>query len=582
MALGKLSKDAVLAALNRWRELGRDEFLSEYRFGKATRWVLVGSNFSPSCTREDFSGGPETIEALRAAGFELERKDAMADELRSRLERVLAEYETARVEQVYGAASPMWSLFKELGERLERTPPVLSRTALSVSWSVGAGSWARVPWISFLDSHETDTTQRGVYPVLLFRQDLTGVYLTLAQGVTEPKKTLGRPAAVAYLQGRAQRVRDRSPELTSWGFALDGNIDLHADPGLGKDYEVSTIAHKLYERGDVPPDDEIIDDLDAILRAYDNYIETRGDELSPLAALAEEFRETRPYPSDSDKGHAASREELAEALSSETLTAVEADPSAWELVQFSHFAGSAYGGPGPQSSVHTGVIEGGDAAKSKLARTLRYLLYETEVGECRFESPALTYAADALDRARSDNRMFNTSTKIAEPMTATNPIGVTPTIPSRIITQPSHFGNAPLRITEMPVAQRKARTPNMIGRKSLSQRACSDCTATGSMSSAASRGRMRSSHRWRTRGAGRVARRGLWRRRAVWAALAPDRLHGAPRPRQGRRRPRRGGGDYGCATTRADPGRGRAGACAGRADRRGGPRGRGSTVRLGG
>ena len=72
-----------------------------------------------------------------------------------------------------------------------------------------------------------------------------------------------------------------------------------------------------------------------------------------------------------------------------------------------------------------------------------------------------------------------TSTKIAAPRKETKPIGVTPAIPSTIISQPSHFGKAPLRITEMPVAQRKANTPSMIGRKSLSHRACSACTAIG-------------------------------------------------------------------------------------------------------
>ena len=82
--------------------------------------------------------------------------------------------------------------------------------------------------------------------------------------------------------------------------------------------------------------------------------------------------------------------------------------------------------------------------------------------------------------------MLITSTKIAAPRKEAKPIGVTPTIPSTIISQPSHFGKAPLRITEIPVAHRKANTPSMIGRKSLSQRACSDCTAIGSMSSAAS------------------------------------------------------------------------------------------------
>ena len=57
---------------------------------------------------------------------------------------------------------------------------------------VGAGA--------LLDDRETDTTQHGVYVVFLFRQDMSGVYLTLAQEVTEPRKRLGIVEARRELQ----------------------------------------------------------------------------------------------------------------------------------------------------------------------------------------------------------------------------------------------------------------------------------------------------------------------------------------------------------------------------------------------
>ena len=58
---------------------------------------------------------------------------------------------------------------------------------------MGQGNWARVPWIAVLDPRETDSTQHGTYPVILIPESLDGVYLTLAQGVTELKQQLGRP-----------------------------------------------------------------------------------------------------------------------------------------------------------------------------------------------------------------------------------------------------------------------------------------------------------------------------------------------------------------------------------------------------
>jgi hypothetical protein len=113
-----------------------------------------------------------------------------------------------------------------------------------------------------------------VYPVLLFRKDLSGAYLTLAQGVTEPGK-LGRAGMVAHLESVAFEVRRQSPELRAAGFHLDSAVDLKTSASLGRNYQHSVIAHKLYVTGGVPDDDEILRDLEAVLIAYDRYIENK-------------------------------------------------------------------------------------------------------------------------------------------------------------------------------------------------------------------------------------------------------------------------------------------------------------------
>jgi MoxR-like ATPase len=398
------SRDAVLAAIAEYDRIGRDEFLAKYGFRPARDVVLVHENRrydskailgaaygyqypeQGPLRASAFNGGVETMTALSRLGFQVERASG-EDEGRAErarlsvnhaLEQVLAEYGEARRSQAFGRSAEVWKTFEDLGVAFRAMPPVTQRPTLRVQWSAGQGNWARVPWVAFLDARETDTTQHGVYPVLLIRQDLTGAYLTLAQGVTEPKK-LGRAEATSFLQGVAARVREQSPQLADAGFALDGNIDLRADPGLGRDYELSTIAHKFYERDAVPPDDQIISDLGALCDAYDRYIETKARNPSALEALAVEFREQRPYPTDHDRNHVAAREDLARALSRENLAAVEADPTTYETLQINRFAGGAYGGPGPQSSIHRGIIDGGDAAKARLARSLRHLLYDADV-----------------------------------------------------------------------------------------------------------------------------------------------------------------------------------------------------------
>ncbi len=57
-----------------------------------------------------------------------------------------------------------------------------------VQGSVGQGNWAKIPWIAIMDTRITTSTQLGEYIVYLFSEDMSSVYLTLAQGVTEPSK----------------------------------------------------------------------------------------------------------------------------------------------------------------------------------------------------------------------------------------------------------------------------------------------------------------------------------------------------------------------------------------------------------
>ena len=76
--------------------------------------------------------------------------------------------------------------------------------------------------------------------------------------------------------------------LSERGFLLDDTISLSEDAGLGRDYEASTIAHKLYLKGSVPNDDAILNDLEAVLVAYDQYVEHKFAEppTPPIPAVS--------------------------------------------------------------------------------------------------------------------------------------------------------------------------------------------------------------------------------------------------------------------------------------------------------
>ena len=170
----------------------------------------------------------------------------------------------------------MWDLFDSLQKKLEASTSLKRRPHLRVKRSVGQGNWAHVPWLAILHDGRGISIQDGVYCVFLFREDMSGVYLTLHQGVTRLKKEVGVPAARKSLRERAKGLRQYCGPLADRGFSLDDAIDLKVSGGLGKDYEASTVAHKLYAKGAVPDDGELHADLEALMQAYEECL--RGDE----------------------------------------------------------------------------------------------------------------------------------------------------------------------------------------------------------------------------------------------------------------------------------------------------------------
>lgn len=183
------------------------------------------------------------------------------------LESALQQYPSAR-QTPFAGTHPINAVFHSLTQSLQSSSNIKDFPSLHVRFSTGQGNWARVPWIAILDDRMTTTTQSGVYCVFLFREDGSGVYLTLAQGVTEPLRRLGAVDGKAELRAIARSIRAALVPLKDAGFSLTDDIDLHTGPGLGSNYEISTIAYKLYERDSVPQDDQLLSDLGALITSY--------------------------------------------------------------------------------------------------------------------------------------------------------------------------------------------------------------------------------------------------------------------------------------------------------------------------
>ena len=188
------------------------------------------------------------------------------------LERIMANYVAARRTSALSADHPLWALFKSLQTEFAGLRVVKRRPTLRIKWSMGQGAWARIPWLGVLDERETNATSRGIYVIYLFREDMSGVYLTFNQGVTEARAVQGSRDWRSFVCERADQLRDLCCNLPKRGFCLDNQIDLRTKASLGEDYAVATIAHRFYAKERFPKQDQLEGDLDALLKSYDKCI----------------------------------------------------------------------------------------------------------------------------------------------------------------------------------------------------------------------------------------------------------------------------------------------------------------------
>lgn len=160
-----------------------------------------------------------------------------------------------------------------VAEFIRKDVPEAIRTVLGINerylvhGSAGQGVWARVPWAAVFDRFITESAQDGYYLVYLVREDFSGVYLSLNQGVTSVREQYGSDAKHA-LHVRANDFLARLGKLADG--LLQGPIDLGAigSTSLGAYYEHGAICSVFYPKADLPSDQQLSTDL---LRFVDLY-----------------------------------------------------------------------------------------------------------------------------------------------------------------------------------------------------------------------------------------------------------------------------------------------------------------------
>lgn len=151
-----------------------------------------------------------------------------------------------------------------------------------VAGSPGKGNWTDNPWIAILDTLITNTPQSGYYPVFLFKSDMSGVYLSLNQGVTEVKEYYKRDAK-KVLKLRAEDFRAK--------IDIGANdlleIDLNSASSNAKLYMAGNIIARYYPADNLPNAEELTADVLRFLHLYEEltFNDTQIDEENGLTAI---------------------------------------------------------------------------------------------------------------------------------------------------------------------------------------------------------------------------------------------------------------------------------------------------------
>ena len=169
----------------------------------------------------------------------------------------------------FDSSKTSYSLFKELDEHIKEM--VNSDDNLETHWSVGKGNWTQVPWFAVRDRRTKSSAQKGIGIVGLFKKDMSGLYLCIAQGTTQPLKDYGKKGGEEFLLEQAEKVRDIVKYLKDKQFKLDNEIDLKATGGVALTYKPSVCVHKYMSAG-YDFNGQFIEDLLDLVKAYKDVV----------------------------------------------------------------------------------------------------------------------------------------------------------------------------------------------------------------------------------------------------------------------------------------------------------------------
>ncbi|MEY9975687.1 MrcB family domain-containing protein [Lysinibacillus sp. RC79] len=145
----------------------------------------------------------------------------------------------------------------------------LDESKYYVGGSVGQGVWATIPWISCFDRSVTVSATNGYYLVYLFKEDMSGFYISLNQGYTYFREKYGAKEGRIKIQHTANLIRSKVAVPAEYNLT---HIDLGSNRGLAIGYEKGHIYGKYYDASSIPSENELIADFKVLLGLYQKIV----------------------------------------------------------------------------------------------------------------------------------------------------------------------------------------------------------------------------------------------------------------------------------------------------------------------
>jgi 5-methylcytosine-specific restriction protein A len=145
-----------------------------------------------------------------------------------------------------------------------------------VEGSVGVGNWASVPWVAIFDKLVTTSAQSGYYPVFLFRDDMSGFYLSLGIGVTNVRLEYKKSKKIEeVLKIQSHNMYSRIEEVPKGFFSsTEKPIQLRFtntnNTSLAKNYEDGCVIAKFYPSNNLPLELDLKLDIQNLLKVYED------------------------------------------------------------------------------------------------------------------------------------------------------------------------------------------------------------------------------------------------------------------------------------------------------------------------